>query len=131
MAHEKIYGICEDKCRVPIAKGISEEIVDDTYYSMSSVGITVPENGVRKRFTKSMMSAYLTRPLEHYEPGYCAEIVVKLRLSVSKPEDFLNGSNVNAKFLNGNLGTSKFTTLIFRLTHDGFNLCIWCMGYAY
>lgn len=130
MAHEKIYGICEDKCRVPIAKGISEEIVDDQRYGNASVGIRIPENGVRKRFKSSMPSAFLTHPLESYEPGYCSEIVVKLKLPVSKPEDFLNASNVNAKFLNANLGTSKFTTLIFKLTHDGFNLCIWCTGYA-
>lgn len=130
MAHEKIYGICEDKCRVQIARGIAEEIVNSTNYDDASVGIIVPTDGVRKIYKGIIQSAFLMKGPDNFQPGYCSEIVIRLTKHVNKPSDFLRVNQVNAVFLNDNLYTGQYNCLHYHLSWDGFRLCIWCTGYA-
>lgn len=132
MAHEKLYGICEDKCRVEIfskdsAFGINKMIVDTEDHSNVGYPAKVPLDGERRVYTGT--SFYLSKigfP-DEIPIGYYGEIIIKLTRRESKPGLYIAGSK-GIKFLNPDLDTSDFDVLHYHFSYDGFNICYWCAG---
>lgn len=139
MAHEKVYGICESKCKEEVlpktqAFGITNVVVDEE--SSGTVNLDFPTNGkkiiiCKKRVNELRIS---TPPVETIPNNYYSEIVIRIRFSNesnvthTKPSSCLKVSNV--KFLNDNLNISTYTILHCHFTYDGNNVCCWCTGYA-
>lgn len=134
MAHEKLYGICEDKCRVEIFSkdssfGINKVIVDTDDHSFVGYPVRMPLDGERRVYTGTSFHLTKLNFPDDIPPGYYGEVVIKLTQRASKPE--LNIRNVSTvRFLNPDLDTSGFDILHYHFTYDGFYICIWCTGYA-
>ena len=136
MAHEKVYGMYDNKCRVEVlskdeALVINKSIVDTEMHVNVGYPIPVPKNGEKRIYSGGLDNPYLCNGLSEYPDNYYGLVVIKVRGIARTPMEFLKINNVpNVKFLNGSLDTSSFTVLNYHFYHDGINLCIWCAGYA-
>lgn len=126
MAHNKVYGICENKCKVEVIPSMT----DQEFTNMRNPEIELPLYNARYVYDGgSVRSITLTIPDDViFNCDYRFEITAKIYGRVSKPSLFLIASGV--KFINDDLDTSSFNVLHYKIYHDGLNLCCECSGYV-
>ena len=131
MAHEKVYGIGEDKCKVEVmtAKqtfGITKVFKDTE--AQGSVYLPFPKNGERYIFANTVVRMHVENIPVDIEDNYYSEIVVRVKERVGHPSDYINIPEV--QYLNDYLITSNYDVLHYHFTYDGMSICCWCTGYS-
>lgn len=131
MAHEKVYGICEDKCKVEVMTaeqtfGITKVFKDTE--PQGSVYMPFPKNGERHIFANTVGTMHVDNIPVDIEDNYYSEIVVRVKARVGHPSDFINIPEV--QYLNDYLITSNYDVLHYHFTYDGMSICCWCTGYT-
>lgn len=131
MAHEKVYGICDSKCKVEVlpkeqAFGITKVFKETE--QQASVYLPFPKNGERHIFANTVGTMHVGDLPIGIEDNYYSEIVVRLKTRVSTPSNFLNIPGV--QYLNKNLNVSNFDVLHYHFTYDGICVCCYCTGYT-
>lgn len=131
MSHEKVYGICECKCKVEVlskeqAFGITKVFKDTDAHA--TVYMPFPKNGERHIYANTVGTMHVGDLPIDIADNYYSEIVVRLKTRVSTPSNFLNIPNV--KYLNKNLNVSNFDVLHYHFTYDGIYICCYCTGYT-
>lgn len=132
MAHEKVYGICEDKCKVEVMTaeqtfGITKVTKETSSYA--SVNMSLPESGTRKVYPFPIGKINVSIPAGMtIKENYYSEIVVRVKERVGHPSDFINIPEV--QYLNDYLITSNYDVLHYHFTYDGMSICCWCTGYT-
>lgn len=131
MAHDKVYGICESKCKVEVlaknqAFGIAETTIDNE--NKASFYFPLPKSGERKIFGGTIKNPHCTIPDNMtFSNSYYSEIIIKHTAKCQHPSNFLNIDRV--KYLNNDLDITQFNVLHYYFTYDGFNVCCRCAGY--
>ena len=131
MAHEKVYGICDSKCKVEVlpkeqAFGITKVFKDTE--ARASVYLPFPKNGERYIFANTVGTMHVGELPIGIEDNYYSEIVVRVKERVGHPSDFINIPEV--QYLNDYLITSNYDVLHYHFTYDGMSICCWCTGYT-
>ena len=131
MAHEKVYGICDSKCKVEVlpkkqAFGITTVYKDRK--SQGSVYLSFPKNGERYIYVNTVGVMHVVNVPNDIDDNYYSEIVVRVKKRVGHPSDFINIPKV--QYLNDYLITSDYDVLHYHFTYDGMSICCWCTGYT-
>lgn len=131
MAHDKVYGICENKCKVEVlaksqAFGITETIIDNE--DKTTFQFNLPESGQRRIFAGVIKNPICVIPDNmSFANNYYSEIIIRHNSITKHPSNFLNIAGV--KYLNNDLDITYFNVLHYYFTFDGFNVCCRCTGY--
>lgn len=131
MAHEKVYGICDSKCKVEVlakeqAFGITKVFKDTK--PRASVYLPFPKNGERHIYVNTVAVMHVNNIPVDIDDNYYSEIVVRVKERVGHPSDFINIPKV--QYLNDYLITINYDVLHYHFTYDGMSICCWCTGYT-
>lgn len=148
MAHEKVYGVCENKCKVEVlplerSYGVSEVRTDTAEGSRigGTLEADLPSNCVRhvvKNYGKVIYSGddnlikngYNFQLVLHNDTGFPTNTSPA---SLVRVEVIINGTTWKRPIMflnNPNFKLSDCTTAHFNFFFDGFNLCCRVEGYA-
>lgn len=132
MAHEKVYGICENKCKEEVmiaSQTFGIKTTKKFAANITTYNAQIPSHGMRYIFTNVERCALTALSTWECGPAYYSEVVMRMKSRVKTPRSALSAPSF-VKWLNGGIDASGYDVLHFKFFNDGLNVCCWCRGYA-
>lgn len=139
MAHDIVYGICENKCQVPGIQGICETIEHENKASTEIVYFGEPRNNSRiilKNYYTALFKYMPQNPSADYNfhITFCKESGLDYIVNVNGLLSFCHGDgsgneNVTIKWDNPSFSFTGLTVAHADIWYDGINYCGHIDGY--
>lgn len=129
MAHDKVYGICENKCKVEVlSKKSAYGICKNKIMGANPINIGTPETGIRYVARHGdVRIIYVTIP-EDFD-GYFEVVVIRYGRSTVKPSNYLSITG-DVKFINDNALDVTHNVLCYKFYNNGIHNVCECMSYV-
>lgn len=124
MAHDKVYGICENKCRVEVIPKCENKIM-----GANPINIGTAQNGMRyigRHGDVRIINVYIPPDFD----GYFEVVVIRDGRSTAKPSSYLNVTGCYIKCINDNNLDASHNVLCYKFYNNGLNMVCECMSYA-
>lgn len=124
MAHDKVYGICENKCRVEVTPKCEDKIM-----GANPINIGTAQNGMRyiaRHGDVRIIHVYVPSDFD----GYFEVAVLRADRSTAKPSSYLDITGSYVKFINDNALDMSHNVLYFKFYNNGLHNVCECMSYA-
>jgi hypothetical protein len=124
MAHNKVYGICENKCRVEVIPKCENKIMGG-----NPINIGTAQNGIRyisRHGDVRIINVYVPSDFD----GYFEVVVVRADRSTVKPSSYLKITGSYVKFINDDNLDLTHDVLCYKFYNNGIGNVCECMSYA-
>ena len=129
MAHDKVYGICENKCRVEVIPKCENRSM-----GVSPINIERAENGVRYTGMNVRTGSDGTGSINVYIPpdfdGYFEIVATRADYGSVKPSKYLDITGCYVKFINDNTLNTSHNVLYYKFYNNGLHMICECLSYA-
>lgn len=124
MAHDKVYGICESKCKVEVTPKLENKIM-----GANPIDIGTAQNGMRyvaKQGDMRIINVYIPPDFD----GYFEVVAVRYNRSTVKSSNYLSVTGCYVKFINDNNLDMSHDVLCYKFYNNGIHIVCECMSYV-
>lgn len=130
MAHSKVYGICESKCKVEVLPkkdtyGISKELI------LAGNAPTIYDVETNTRYVQQ--AGDTTNVGIHLPTDFTGyfEVVISRRILFNKPSDYLTIYGADVKFINNSFDDSNSDKYVmYKFYDNSLHIVCECLSYA-